>query len=305
MTQPQTGTGDDTAPPWLRVAPVVFLLLWCGGFPIAKIGISYVDPLTLLVLRYGCVLVVLVPVFLALRPPLPTRPADWGHLAVVGLLVQTIYFGLSWTGFSLGISIAVSALIIALQPILVAILAPYAVGEAVGRWRWLGLALGLAGAAIVILARSDIEPAPLLAILCTVGALFAMVAATLYEKRFGVSHHPVTSNLLQYVIGFVALIPVAWLIEPMSIEWAPPLFAALAYLVLANSLVALTLLLTMIRHGEASRVSALFYLVPPCAALMGWAMLGEELPPLAWGGMAVAAVGVALAGRPGPRIRRS
>jgi hypothetical protein len=32
---------------------------------------------------------------------------------------------------------------------------------------------------------------------------------------------------------------------------------------IGNSLVAITLLLAMIRHGEASRVSALFFLVPP------------------------------------------
>jgi drug/metabolite transporter (DMT)-like permease len=43
-----------------------------------------------------------------------------------------------------------------------------------------------------------------------------------------------------------------------------------------------------------SRVSALFFLVPPMAALIGWVLLGEQMPPLAWVGLALAASGVAL-----------
>jgi drug/metabolite transporter (DMT)-like permease len=71
----------------------------------------------------------------------------------------------------------------------------------------------------------------------------------------------------------------------------------MAYLVLANSLLALSLLLAMIRAGEVSRVSALFYLVPALSALCAWPMLGEAMPALAWAGMALAGLGVALVSR--------
>ena len=57
----------------------------------------------------------------------------------------------------------------------------------------------------------------------------------------------------------------------------------------------MTLLLMMIRRGEVSRVSALFFLVPPMAAVIGWLLLDEAMPPLAWVGLALAAAGVALA----------
>ena len=53
----------------------------------------------------------------------------------------------------------------------------------------------------------------------------------------------------------------------------------------------------MIRRGEVSRVSALFFLVPPMAAVIGWLVLGEQMPPLAWVGFALAAAGVAIATR--------
>jgi drug/metabolite transporter (DMT)-like permease len=81
------------------------------------------------------------------------------------------------------------------------------------------------------------------------------------------------------------------------VRWTPDLAISLTYLVLANSLVSITLLLMMMRRGEASRVSALFFLVPPLAAAIAWGVLGESLPGLAWVGMVLAALGVGIATR--------
>jgi drug/metabolite transporter (DMT)-like permease len=61
--------------------------------------------------------------------------------------------------------------------------------------------------------------------------------------------------------------------------------------------VATTLLLMMIRAGGAARASALLFLVPPLAAAMAWAVLGQSMAPLAWAGTGLAALGVALARR--------
>jgi drug/metabolite transporter (DMT)-like permease len=292
-------------PLWLLLAPAIFLVLWSAGFAVAKVGLLYTQPITLLTLRYAFVLAVLLPLIPIVRPPWPKRAADWLHLVAVGFLIQAVYFGLSYMGLGFGISAGAAALIVSLQPILVGLLAPRLAGERVGWLGWLGLALGLAGAAVVIVARSAIEVTSAGGILFTVGGLLGMTAATLYEKRFGINQHPVTSNVVQYAVGLVAVLPVAWAIEDMRVEWTGPFMASLAYLVICNSLIAITLLLAMVRHGEASRVSALFFLVPPGAALIAWATIGEAMPPVAWLGMALAAVGVALVGRPGPRARRS
>ena len=71
----------------------------------------------------------------------------------------------------------------------------------------------------------------------------------------------------------------------------------MAYLTLGNSLLARTLYLAMIRAGAVARVSSLFYLVPALAALFAWPILGEAMPPMAWAGMALAGVGIALVAR--------
>ncbi len=61
----------------------------------------------------------------------------------------------------------------------------------------------------MILARSGIAHEPALGLLAAVGGLIGMTAATLYEKRFGVTTHPVPANLIQYVVGAVFTLPLA------------------------------------------------------------------------------------------------
>ena len=88
---------------------------------------------------------------------------------------------------------------------------------------------------------------------------------------------------MQYSVGLLVTAPLAVWLEPMRVEWTGALFGSLAYLVVGNSLVAISLLLAMLRHGEASRVSALFFLVPPCSAVIAYAALDEAIPALAAG----------------------
>jgi drug/metabolite transporter (DMT)-like permease len=281
----------------MKAAPAIFLLFWSGGFAAGKVGLGYSGPLTFLTVRYALVLLILLPLVLIMRPPLPRTPAAWGHLAVVGFLIQGLYFSLGYLALAMNISSGAVALIVSLQPILVALAAPRISRERVGRWAWIGLGLGLAGAALVILARSAVESLPMLGVLAAIGALGGMTIGTLYEKRFGITQHPVTANTIQYAAGLLTTLPLAFLLEDRTVQWSLPLGLSLLYLIVCNSLIALTLLLMMIRSGEVSRVSALFFLVPPMAALIGWLLLDEQMPPLAWVGFALAAAGVAIATR--------
>jgi drug/metabolite transporter (DMT)-like permease len=282
----------------ILAAPVVFLILWSAGFAIAKLGLNHAEPLTLLALRYSCVLILLIPLALILRPPMPKTARAWADIAIVGFLIQVVYFGLCYVAFKSGVSAGGVAIIVCLQPILVALSAPGFVGEQVSSRGWIGLVLGLAGAGLVILSRSSIGAENAFGIICTVVALFGITSGTLWEKRFGVTHHPVTSNLIQYAVGAAFTLPAAWATESMAVSWNAEFMAVLAYLVIGNSLLAMTLLLAMIRAGEVARVSALFYLVPALSALFAWPLLGETMPGLGWVGLALAGVGVAMVNRP-------
>jgi drug/metabolite transporter (DMT)-like permease len=300
------GTGSShgaAAPAWLKAAPILFLLLWSGGFAFARIGVEHAPPMTLLALRYWFAIVVLLVVLAILRPPVPHRARDWGHLMVVGALVQGLYFSFSYLGFWLGVSAGTMAIIVSLQPILVGLLAPQFVAEHVGLARWAGARAGAHrrrhGHFGALRSRGDVGR-----------------RAVVRRRRAGVDdrRHALREALrpqspprhLQHhaVSGGLRAGPAARAFGGAHGGELDGEFAvALAYLVIGNSLIAVTLLLAMIRHGEAARVSALLFMVPPMAALIAWGLIGEAMPPAAWAGMAVAAAGVALATRK-LRVRR-
>ncbi|KVP28237.1 multidrug DMT transporter permease [Burkholderia multivorans] len=281
-------------PGWLRVAPALFLLLWSSGFVFLKLGLRDADPLTFLALRYACVVALLAGPFLWLRPALPRTRRAWLNLIVVGLLLQAGYFSFTYLSLKLGMSAGAVALVTSQQPILVGLLAPALAGERVGALRWVGLALGAAGAVLVILARGSVAIASPWALAFALLALACITGGTLWEKRFGTDVHPISANLVQYAVGLAVSAPLAFALEPMHVHWSAGLAGSLAYLVICNSLIAISLLLAMVRHGEASRVSALFFLIPPATALIALAVLGETIGALAWPGMALAAAGLYL-----------
>ncbi|MGB7316677.1 MAG: DMT family transporter [Planktotalea sp.] len=284
-------------PLWLTLAPLIFLLLWAFGYSVAKVGLLYTDPMTLLALRFGSVVLIMAVLFAILRPPLPKTRADWVHLAFVGFLIQAVYFGFCYYAFASGIGAGTLALLMSFQPIIVALAAPLWTSEVIGARAWIGLGLGLLGAVLVIGARSTIEPPSWLGLGFAAIALLGISGGSLWEKKFGLSHHPVTANLIGYGAGFVGILPALALQGDFHVEWTGAFIASLAYLVIGNSVIAVGLLLAMIRAGDVSRVSALFFMVPPLAALAAWMVLGEIMPPMAWVGLAIASLGVYLATR--------
>ena len=284
-------------PIWLIVAPVLFLILWSGGYVVAKVALQYAPPMATLVIRYACVVVIMGVLFALIRPKLPERRVDWLHLAIVGILIQTVYFGMTYLAFVNGVAAGTAALLMSWQPILVALVAPRWTGESVGWRHWGGLSIAFVGTAVVIISRFDIGPPPIVGLALALLGLAGITGATLWEKRFGLSHHPVVANFVGYSAGLICLLPFLYFEIGKPIQWTPGFLAAMAYLVIGNSVIAVGLLLAMIRAGQVSRVSSLLFLVPPGAALAAWVFLREAMPPVAWVGMGVAGLGVMIVTR--------
>ncbi len=111
---------------------------------------------------------------------------------------------------------------------------------------------------------------------------------TLLALRYGC----VVLLMLPFFLYLKPTLPIAVATETMHIKWSWSFAGALFYLVVCYSLLAISLLLMMIGNGEATRVSALFFLVPPVSAIIALAMLQEPISWLGWLGMAVAATGM-------------
>ncbi|MEO8935871.1 MAG: DMT family transporter [Burkholderiaceae bacterium] len=277
---------------WIRVMPAVFVLIWSTGFVVAKFGLPFSSPLWFLNLRFCGVVLVLLIAMPFVKVPWPPRRAV-KHIAVAGLLLQAGYLGGVWVAISEGMPAGLAALIVGLQPVLTAFIAP-AIGERVSGRQWAGFALGFFGVVMVVLDKIALIALPFSSIALAVMALFSITIGTLYQKRKCPSFDLRAGTLIQFCASLLVTVPLALLFEVWNVRFTQEFIGALVWSILVLSIGGMALLFPLLRRGEATRVTSLFYLVPPVTALMAWAVFGERFSQRAMIGMACAVVGVAL-----------
>ena len=270
---------------------MLFVLLWSTGYIGAKVGLPYAEPFTLLFLRFVLALALLAPLVMWLRPAMAMSGRERGHLMVSGLLLHGVYLGGVFAAIKLGLSAGLTALIVGAQPLLTSLVAPLLFGERLGVRHWFGVALGLAGVTLILGGGADADFA-LPALFAAIAALLGITAGTLYQKRFCTRHDLLAVTVHQYLPTVVLFGVVALLFETREVEWTAQFVAALLWLVLALSLGAILLLTWLIKHGEASKVASLFYLVPPATAIEAWLLFDEPLGWIKVAGIALVALGV-------------
>lgn len=278
----------------LRFAPLLFVVLWSTGFIGAKYGLPHAEPLSFLLVRYLLVVSLMTVIALAMRAPWPKDGRQWFHIGVSGLLVHAIYLGGVFVSISKGLPAGVASLVVGIQPLLTAVGAGWLLNEAVLARQWLGLVLGFVGVAMVVSGKIG-STFGLDALWPALAALAGITAGTLYQKRFCPSFDWRTGAIAQFLPTAVATGIVVGLSDNFRVEWAPDFIFALAWLVLVLSLGAISLLNMLIRKGTAVNLASLFYLVPPCTALIAWFLFDERLAGMALAGMALAVWGVYLA----------
>ena len=286
-----------------RAMPWVFVMIWSTGFVVARLGMPHAPPLGFLAIRYA-LSVLCFGVWISLvRAAWPRTRRQWAHLAVTGVLMHAGYLGGVWAAVKAGLGAGTVALVVGLQPVLTAIWLTR--GERSTRARvssvqWLGLGLGLAGLVLVVWRKLGIGEvtAPNLAL--AISALLSITVGTLYQKRFVAPCDVRTANAIQLLAAFIVSLPFA-LLEAEPIVWHPELVIAMGWSVLVLTLGGSSLLYLLIQRGAATTVTSLMYLVPPCTALMAWALFGEAFTPTMLIGMLLTVGGVALVVRSSTR----
>ena len=268
-----------------RIAPALFVLLWSTGFVASKLGAPYAEPFTFLSVRFLLVIAIMVPLCLWAGASWP-RGVALRHSLVVGAAIHGVYLSGVFWAIRNGMPAGVVALIVSLQPVLTAVLAWPLLGERIGPRHWAGLALGFAGAVLVLAPKleaaaggggSGIDPATVTAALV---ALIGMTLGTIYQKS-SVAHADLrTGSVVQFVGALAVSGPLALAVETREIVWSGPFVLALGWLVLPMSIVSITLLMMLIRQNAVSRLSALFYLVPAVTAVIAYLVFGETLVPV-------------------------
>jgi drug/metabolite transporter (DMT)-like permease len=290
---------DASASAWLKAMPAVFVLIWSTGFIVARYGMPYAPPLSFLSVRYALSILCFLPWIVWAGVRWPQGRAQWGHLAVTGVLMHAGYLGGVWVAVKAGMGSGLSSLVVGLQPVLTAIWLSRMGGahSRVSARQWLGLALGFAGLIMVVWRKFEGgtpgDTATVFNLLAALTALLCITVGTLYQKRFVQSCDVCTANTTQLIAALLVTLPLA-LLEAESMQWNGQLAGAMAWSVLGLTLGGSSLLYLLIQRGAAASVTSLMYLVPPCTAAIAWLLFDEPITPLTLLGTAITALGVAL-----------
>jgi drug/metabolite transporter (DMT)-like permease len=224
------------------------------------------------------------------------RGRQFGTHIAAGVLMQGVYLCASYWAIMRGMAAGVMALLGALQPVFTALFLAVR-GTALGARTWTGLFIGFAGVGLVLAPKLASTGAGSLTVPTVASALFSVVAVTagaLVQKQLAATDLRAAASV-QNLGGAAVAGVVTALVSTGQWDNTPMLWVGLVWAVLVPSVVGTTLLMWMMRHGEATKVTALILLAPPLAAVQAYLFFHETLMLLQFIGFAMALGGVLLA----------
>jgi drug/metabolite transporter (DMT)-like permease len=125
-------------------------------------------------------------------------------------------------------------------------------------------------------------------------ALIGSTIATLLQKKIGHSIPLMIGTTYQFLVAGIAMLLISIARGRTRFELTHTSFWTMTWAVLVTSIAAVLLLLWLLNHGSAAKVSSLLYLVPPMAVLQGYILFQEKVQAMGIVGIGLTALGVAL-----------
>ncbi len=291
-------------------AMVVTVVLWASAFVgIRAIG-PHFSPGSLTLGRLAIAAVVLS--LLVLPQLLKSR-----HLPKGRERWPTLAYGVMWFGgYNVALNAAehvldagTSALLINVNPILVAIMAGIFLKEGFPRWLLIGSTVAFAGVALIALGSGqgtasgaasgggESTTADMAGVaLCLLAAVLAAVSVIIQKpvlRKFPAAH----ATWFGILVGAVCCLPFAGQLAA-EVQAAPPgATAGLVYLGIFPTAIAFTTWAYALSLIDAGKLAATTYLVPGTTVLISWLLLGEIPTALGLVGGLICLVGVSLTRR--------
>ena len=295
--EPETRPSASAPPAWLPLAAVgVTLVLWASAFVAIRhlAGSFSAGSLSLGRLVVGAVC--LGAVALSRGLPRPTG-RQWAAIVTIGVL----WFGIYNVALNAGeqdVDAGTAVMLIQVSPVLVALLAAVFLHERFTLYLALGLALAFAGVALIATASGDEHGDR-----SVVGVVLCLLSAVVYSISL-VLQKPLVAKLpaihvtwLACTVGAVVCLPFAGQLVDDTRAASTSDVWWVVYLGVFPTAIAFTTFAYALRTMSASSLGVTTYLVPPITIVMGWLLLDETPPQMAYVGGALALVGVALARR--------
>ena len=270
-------------------------VLWGGTFFFAKVAVTALPPLTVVLLRVGIAALALLIVIRASGVTVPYDVRLWRDFLAMGALNNVIPFGLLfWAQTEIASGLA--AILNATTPLFAVLLAHATrAGERLTAARLSGVLCGCLG--VTILVGSDVLhglgggiPAQLA---CLAAALSYAVAG-LFGRRFRGISAPVTAFGQVAASTMISLPLVLALDKPWTLPMpGPQVWGALLGLGLLGTALAYILYFRILVAAGATNLLLVTFLIPVSAILLGTMFLGERLDARHFAGMAMIGLGLA------------
>lgn len=287
--------GDTQQP--LRSAPylsILFILLYGSGFIAAKIGLLYAPPFIFLAIRFTITVFLLLIIAYYLKSKWPTCWHDILHIAISGLLLLALFSVGTWQSMKMGLSPAISSLIISLQPLLVAIFAHFFLSEKIKLIQWIGLLLGIFGIILTVGEKVSFSHQYFVAVLLSVAGLVGLTSGSLYQKYFCSKMDVITGGIIQSLSAGIICLILGLLFEPLTIRLTKPFAFSLLWMSIIVSIGAISILYILLKHKQSSQAASMFYLVPLVTALFSYLFFSLALDIIQIIGMTISILGVSL-----------
>jgi len=287
-----TARGPMTLRDWGQL--LLLGAIWGGSFFFARIAVSELPPLVLVLFRVAIAATAL-QLYLGVRgPSFRLAFPHAGLFFLLALANNVIPFSLIFAGQT-ELGAGVASVLNATTPFWTLILANALTSDEKLSWNKLaGIALGIAGTAVMI------GPGLLAGLGGPVWAKFALISASLsyaialmIARRFKGVPSPViaTGQLTASTIIMIPVVLIAY--GPAGLFSAsPPVWAAVLALALLSTAFAYILYFNLVASAGATNASLVTLIVPVSAMLLGFLFLGERLELFEMGGMALIALGL-------------
>jgi drug/metabolite transporter (DMT)-like permease len=264
------------------LAFAIIYFVWGSTFLAIRVGVREVPPFLLAGLRFLVAGLVLYLWMRARGTPSPTR-RQWGAATLLATLIFVLDYGLLFWAEK-RVPSGIAAVMMATIPVFMAI-AEIVVLRTQRLTLRLGLALlvGLAGVGVLVGRSVGVGEAPV----DTAGACALIVAAVSWSVASALSRKlpsptsKVMSSGTQMLAGGVLLLLASAALGEFSGFHAQAVsrgaWLALAYLIVAESIVGFTAYVWLIHHESPTKVGTYAYVNPLVAVLVGYFLGGEAI----------------------------
>ena len=265
-----------------------FVVCWSSGFVGAFLAGDSAGPAPLLAWRY----LITAALLLVVAVPSWSGVTRWelAQQATLGILAHVVFLGAVFGAAGAGTDAGTTALVCALQPMLVAVISTVTWGDGISPGQWGGLVLGIVAVALAVGGASVSGPALLLPF----AALLGLSASALLERRWRPSVGILHSLTVQVTVSAMVFTAFALATTGMSVRVDSRLIGALGWLVLMSGLGGYASWIAALRSLGPTVTSALLYLTPAVTGVWAWALFGQALTAGQIAGLGLSAAAVVL-----------